>query len=56
MVRYRILLSKKAYNFLGKVDRELSFRIIREVSDLKNFPFLSMPHDLAKLKGGEKLL
>ena len=50
MVIYRILLSKKSYKFLGEVDRELNLRIIREVSDLENFPFLSMPHDLAKLK------
>ncbi|NWG09613.1 MAG: type II toxin-antitoxin system RelE/ParE family toxin [Nitrososphaerales archaeon] len=53
MARYRILISKKAYKFLGEIDGELGLRIIREVSDLENFPFLSMTHDLAKLKGGE---
>lgn len=53
MVRYRVLLSKKSYKFLSEVDRELRLRIIREISDLENFPFLSMLHDLAKLKGEE---
>ncbi len=38
---------------MDEIDRELSLRIIREVSDLENFPFLSMPHDLSKLKGEE---
>jgi len=53
MARYRLLLSRKADKFLGKVNRELGLRIVREVSDLQNFPFLTMPHDLAKLKGKE---
>jgi len=47
MARYRLLLSRKADKFLGKVNRELGLRIVREVSDLQNFPFLTMPHDLA---------
>ncbi len=53
MARYRVLLSKKAYKFLGEVDSEPGLRILREVTDLQNFPFLTMPHDLAKLKGRE---
>ena len=53
MARYRVLLSRKAYKFLGEVDRELGLRIVRDISDLQNFPFLTMSHDLAKLKGRE---
>lgn len=46
MARYRVLLSKRAYKFLGEVGRELGIRIVKQVSDLQNFPFLTMPHDL----------
>ena len=53
MARYRVLLLRKIYKFLEEVDGEFSLRIIREISDLENFPFLTMPHDLAKLKGME---
>jgi len=51
MARYRVILSKGTYKFLTETDRELSLRILEEISDLQNFPFLTKPHDLAKLKG-----
>jgi mRNA interferase RelE/StbE len=53
MTRYRVLLSKKADKFLGEVSRELGLKVIKEISDLQNFPFLIIHHDLAKLKGRE---
>lgn len=56
MARYAVLLSKKAHKFLFKIDKELSIRVLKESSDLQNFPFLTLPHDLAKLKGGETII
>jgi mRNA interferase RelE/StbE len=53
MARYRVLLSRKADKFLGEVNRELGLKVMKEISDLQNFPFLTMHHDLAKLKGRE---
>jgi len=52
MARYEILISKRACRFLNeRVDRETKGKILDEVADLENFPFLSRPHDMAKLKG-----
>ena len=52
MSKYSIFISRRAYEFLNqKVDEALKVKILKEISDLKNFPFLSIPHDMAKLKG-----
>jgi len=53
MSRYRVLLSRKADKFLGEVDREFGLKVMKEISDPQNFPFLTTHHDLAKLKGRE---
>lgn len=51
MSKYEILISKKAYKFLTeKIDEKLKEKILDEISDLENFPFLLKPHDMAKLK------
>ncbi len=52
--RYSVFISKKAGKFLStKVDRKLKRKILDEILDLEDFPFLSMPHDMAKIKGRE---
>ena len=52
MARYEILISKRAYRFLNeRVDREIKEKILDEIADLENFPFLVRSHDMAKLKG-----
>ena len=53
MTRYRILIAKRAYKTLSKLDEKVRSRILIQLSDLQNFPFLTMPHNLAKLKGKE---
>ena len=37
------------------MDEKLRRRIIEEISDLENFPFLTKPYDIAKLKGEKRL-
>ena len=41
------------YKTLSKLDGKVRPQILIQLSDLQNFPFLTMPHDLAKLKGKE---
>ncbi|RJX16576.1 type II toxin-antitoxin system RelE/ParE family toxin [Candidatus Bathyarchaeota archaeon] len=53
MARYKILIAKRAYKTLSELDEKVRSRILIQLSDLQNFPFLTMPHDLAKLKGKE---
>lgn len=51
MCRYKIIVSNRADKFLDSLNEELRHRVIEETSDLENFPFLTKPHDIAKLKG-----
>ena len=51
MGRYKIIVSNRADKFLDRLNEELRHRVIEETSDLENFPFLTKPHDIAKLKG-----
>ena len=51
MAKYQIVLSKRAYKFLGKLNRKLRQRITEEISSLENFPFFMDSLDIAKLKG-----
>jgi len=37
--------------FLKKLNEKRLLRVIQEINDLENFPFFTVPHDLAKLKG-----
>jgi len=49
--RYKIIVSNRTAKFLDRTNEELRRRVIEETSDLENFPFLTKPHDIAKLKG-----
>lgn len=51
MTKYRIFFSKKAHKFLLKQDNRAIEKIINEISDLENFPFFTLQHDMVKLKG-----
>ena len=51
MDRYKIIVSNRTAKFLDRTNEELRRRVIEETSDLENFPFLTKPHDIAKLKG-----
>lgn len=51
MAEYQVIVSKRAYKFLGKLNRKLRQRIIEEISSLENFPFFIKALDIAKLKG-----
>lgn len=52
MDRYSVFISRRADKFLSlKTDGKLKEKILDEISDLRNFPFLTTPHDLAKIKG-----
>lgn len=53
MPRYRILISRRADKFLYSLQIELRRRILEEITDFENFPFLITHHDLAKLRGKE---
>lgn len=51
MAKYQIVVSRRVYKFLDKLDGKLRQRIIEEVSSLENFPFFIKALDIAKLKG-----
>jgi len=51
VAKYRLIVSKRAYKFLNKVDRRLRRRLIEEISSLEDFPFFAESLDIAKLKG-----
>lgn len=51
VAKYRIVVSRRVYKFLDKLDGKLRQRIIEEVSGLENFPFFIKALDIAKLKG-----
>jgi len=51
VARYLLIISNRADKFLKKLNEKLLLRVIQEINDLENFPFLTMSHDLAKLKG-----
>jgi mRNA interferase RelE/StbE len=51
MPNYRLLLSKQAYRFITSLNKQLASRVTQDIGDLRNFPFFTIPHDLAKLKG-----
>ena len=51
MAKYQIVVSRRVYKFLDKLDEKLRQRIIEEVSSLENFPFFIKALDIAKLKG-----
>ncbi|GBE18854.1 hypothetical protein BMS3Abin16_01463 [archaeon BMS3Abin16] len=52
MGRYSVLISKKADKFLSsKIDKKIKRKILDEILDLEDFPFLALSHDMAKIKG-----
>ena len=51
MGRYKIIVSSRTDKFLDEPNEKLRHKVIEEISDLENFPFLTKPHDIAKLKG-----
>ena len=51
MARYLLIISNRADKFLKKLNEKRLLRVIQEINDLENFPFFTVPHDLAKLKG-----
>jgi len=51
MPGYRLLLSKQAHKFITGLDKRRAGRVTQEIGDLRNYPFFTVPHDLAKLKG-----
>jgi len=51
VAKYQIVVSRRVYKFLDKLDGKLRQRIIEEVSSLENFPFFIKALDIAKLKG-----
>jgi len=51
VAKYRVIVSKRAYKFLNKLDRRLRQRVIAEISSLEDFPFFTKSLDIAKLKG-----
>ena len=51
MAKYQIVVSRRVYKFLDKLDGKLRQRIIEEVSSLEKFPFFIKALDIAKLKG-----
>jgi len=51
VAKYQIVVSRRVYKFLDKLDEKLRQRIIEEVSSLENFPFFIKALDIAKLKG-----
>jgi len=53
VAKYQIVVSRRVYKFLDKLDGKLRQRIIEEVSSLENFPFFIKALDIAKLKGGK---
>lgn len=51
MTKYKIFFSKKAHTSLFQFNQKQINKILNEISDLENFPFLILQHDMAKLKG-----
>lgn len=53
MAKYQVIVSKRAYKFLDKLDERLRLRVIDGLGCLENFPFFMKSLDIAKLKGRE---
>jgi len=51
MPGYSLFLSKQAYKFITSLSKQKAKRITQEISDFRNYPFFTMHHDIAKLKG-----
>ncbi len=48
---YQVLLSKQAEKFIKNLNKKQARGIIQDITDLKNHPFYTIKHDIAKLKG-----
>ena len=49
--RYRVFLSRQAERFLEECREDLRRKIVSELRDLENWPFLEQRHDLKKIRG-----
>ena len=53
--RYRVFLSRQAERFPEECEEDLRRRIVSELRDLENWPFLEQRHDLKKIRGAQDL-
>lgn len=51
MPKYRVVLSKRAFKFLGSLDGKTRQRIIADLDGLANYPLLDKSLDIARLEG-----
>jgi mRNA interferase RelE/StbE len=51
MPGYYLLLSRQAHRYITGLSKQKAKRITQEIGDLRYYPFFTMHHDIAKLKG-----
>ena len=51
MSKYRVVLSKRAFKFLGSLDSKTRQRVIADLDCLADYPSLDKSLDIAKLEG-----